>query len=116
MVGSPLPFPCSPELPARGKKLRRTSPPTGRGRVQSRRKMGPRHPEPTTARPQRAETETAPRICSGRFAQAMRAGFIAIVLAAAPAIAEPKLEYAGTFIWDRPESYFGGWSAIEVFV
>ncbi|MEK6217206.1 MAG: esterase-like activity of phytase family protein, partial [Boseongicola sp.] len=49
------------------------------------------------------------------FAQAMRAGFIAIVLAAAPAIAEPKLEYAGTFIWDRPESYFGGWSAIEVF-
>ncbi len=44
----------------------------------------------------------------------MRAGFVAIVLAAAPAIAEPKLEHLGTFVWDRPESYFGGWSAIEV--
>lgn len=44
----------------------------------------------------------------------MRASFVAIVLAAAPAIAEPKLEHVGTFVWDRPESYFGGWSAIAV--
>ncbi|MGI9395172.1 MAG: esterase-like activity of phytase family protein, partial [Boseongicola sp.] len=44
----------------------------------------------------------------------MRAGFVALVLAAAPAIAEPKLEHVGTFVWDRPERYFGGWSAIEV--
>ncbi len=44
----------------------------------------------------------------------MRAGLVAIVLAAAPAIAEPKLEHVGTFVWERPESYFGGWSAIEV--
>jgi hypothetical protein len=44
----------------------------------------------------------------------MRTSFVAIALAAAPAFAEPKLEYVGTFVWDRPESYFGGWSAIEV--
>ncbi|MGI9393039.1 MAG: esterase-like activity of phytase family protein [Boseongicola sp.] len=44
----------------------------------------------------------------------MRAGIVALGLAAAPAIAEPKLDYVGTFVWERPESYFGGWSAIEV--
>ena len=44
----------------------------------------------------------------------MRAGIVALALAAAPAIAEPKLEHVSTYVWERPESYFGGWSAIEV--
>ena len=44
----------------------------------------------------------------------MRAGLVALVLAAAPAFAEPRLEHVGTFVWERPEDYFGGWSAIEV--
>ncbi|QMU58761.1 MAG: esterase-like activity of phytase family protein [Boseongicola sp.] len=44
----------------------------------------------------------------------MRASLVALILWAMPAVAEPKLEHIGTFVWDRPEDYFGGWSAIEV--
>ncbi|MBT8458209.1 MAG: esterase-like activity of phytase family protein [Boseongicola sp.] len=44
----------------------------------------------------------------------MRASFVALVLAATPLAAEPQLEHLSTFVWDRPEDYFGGWSAIEV--
>ncbi len=35
-------------------------------------------------------------------------------LVALSAWAEPRLEHIGTFVWDRPEDYFGGWSAIDV--
>ena len=43
----------------------------------------------------------------------MRPGLVALILAATPAAAE-RLEHIGTFVWDRPEEYFGGWSGIEV--
>jgi len=46
----------------------------------------------------------------------MRAGLVALILAAAaaPAPAAPRVELAGRFVWERPERYFGGWSGIEV--
>ena len=40
----------------------------------------------------------------------MFAGLVAV----GAATAEPRLEHLGTYVWDRPEEYFGGWSAIEV--
>jgi len=44
----------------------------------------------------------------------MRTSLVALVLAATPLAAEPGLQQTSRFIWDRPEDYFGGWSAIEV--
>ena len=44
----------------------------------------------------------------------MRASLVALVLAATPVAADPGFQHISTFIWDRPEDYFGGWSAIEV--
>lgn len=76
--------------------------------------LGQRYLEPAAARPQCAKTKTSARTGSGRFAKAMRAGIVALALATVPANAEPKLDYVGTFVWERTESYFGGWSAIEV--
>lgn len=43
----------------------------------------------------------------------MRAGLVALILAATPAASE-SLIHVGTYVWDRPERYFGGWSALEV--
>ena len=39
----------------------------------------------------------------------MLAGFVALT-----AHAEPRLDHLSTFVWDRPEPYFGGWSGIDV--
>lgn len=44
----------------------------------------------------------------------MQKSLIALILSALPASAEPTVEHLVTYIWDRPEHYFGGWSAIEV--
>lgn len=44
----------------------------------------------------------------------MRLALVALILAATPAAAAPTLTFLGTFVWERPEPYFGGWSAIEV--
>lgn len=44
----------------------------------------------------------------------MRANLVALILAATPVAAEPGLQQISNFVWDRPEDYFGGWSAIEV--
>ena len=44
----------------------------------------------------------------------MRASLVALILAAAPAAADPGLQQTSMFVWERPEPYFGGWSAIEV--
>ena len=44
----------------------------------------------------------------------MRKSLIALILSALPASAEPTVEHLVTYVWDRPEEYFGGWSAIEV--
>ncbi len=44
----------------------------------------------------------------------MRASLVALVLAASPVAAEPAFEQLSNFVWERPEDYFGGWSAIEV--
>ena len=46
----------------------------------------------------------------------MRTSLIALILAATPLAAEPKFEQTSHFVWERPEDYFGGWSAIEVMV
>ena len=44
----------------------------------------------------------------------MRASLVALILAATPIAAEPGFQQISNFVWDRPEDYFGGWSAIEV--
>ena len=44
----------------------------------------------------------------------MRASFVALILAATPVASEPVLEQLSVYVWERPERYFGGWSAIEV--
>jgi hypothetical protein len=44
----------------------------------------------------------------------MRTSLVALILAATPLSAEPELQLVSNFVWDRPEDYFGGWSAIEV--
>lgn len=44
----------------------------------------------------------------------MRASFVALILAATPVVAEPGFQQTSHFVWERPENYFGGWSAIEV--
>lgn len=71
--------------------------------------MGQQHPQSTPTRSKCKTSRTATRICAGRFAGAVCAGLVAL-----GATAEPRLEHVGTFVWERPEDYFGGWSAIEV--
>ncbi len=44
----------------------------------------------------------------------MRTSLVALILAATPLAAEPEFEQTSHFVWERPEDYFGGWSAIEV--
>lgn len=44
----------------------------------------------------------------------MRTNLVALILAATPIAAEPRLEQTSHFVWDRPEDYFGGWSGIEI--
>ena len=44
----------------------------------------------------------------------MRASLVALILAATPVASEPVLEQLSVYVWERPERYFGGWSAIEV--
>lgn len=44
----------------------------------------------------------------------MRASLVALVLAAIPLAAEAEFQQISHFVWERPESFFGGWSAIEV--
>ena len=44
----------------------------------------------------------------------MRASLVALILAATPVASEPVLEHLSVYVWERPERYFGGWSAIEV--
>ena len=76
--------------------------------------MGRQHPEPAAPGSKRQATRPKTRVGYGRPSTAMRTSLVALIIAATPVAAELAFEQTSHFVWDRPEDYFGGWSAIEI--
>lgn len=82
--------------------------------------MGEQHTEPPAARSERTKTEEASRIRSGRSAETMRLGpalGLTLALTAAGTCARScseRTEFLGSFAWESQQSWFGGFSALEL--